>query len=536
MKRSALLSVVLTVLTLGCTEKEDAPVTLVVSSELLTFGPHGGEGTIDVTCNYEWTTDMTEGCDEWLQIVSREPVEGEAAEGKITRVTVKALENATDAIRSGYVYFNSRELERRAGFSQIAATFNVAPTLDFDSKAGEMRLSVSTNLTSWEVAIEPGEDDPWCSARADISGRRIVVTASSDNESENPRSATLKVTAMGRTLATVTVSQEAKEIYYEDRQVVRLQSSGKGRGVHLVFMGDGYTEGDMKAGKGKYETDMRAGMEHFFSVYPYSEYRDYFDVWMVAAVSQEAGMSEKGGTTVNTVFKTVWDGGRSTAISCNYTIVQNYTRAMQNHPEAGNPSQNNITVVMPINRNVYAGTCLMWTSGYSISMCPVGPYYGNILVHEAGGHGFAKLHDEYIFYNFSILADRPEAKEQLGYLKELKKLGHRANADLHGNIEETSWAGFAGNPKYSMVDTWEGALFAKDIWRPERFSCMDDNRLYFNAPSRWAQVKRTLELAGVPYSFEQFMEDDVVPAVAMTRGWEQTTHNTTPLGLPVMMD
>jgi hypothetical protein len=37
--------------------------------------------------------------------------------------------------------------------------------------------------------------------------------------------------------------------------------------------------------------------------------------------------------------------------------------------------------------------------------------------------------------------------------------------------------------------------------------------LYFNAPSRWAQVKRINELEGTPYTFERFLVDDVVPVV-----------------------
>lgn len=45
--------------------------------------------------------------------------------------------------------------------------------------------------------------------------------------------------------------------------------------------GDGYTLAEMARGTGKYETDMRRrAAEAFFSVYPYSAYRSYFDVYM----------------------------------------------------------------------------------------------------------------------------------------------------------------------------------------------------------------------------------------------------------------
>ena len=42
---------------------------------------------------------------------------------------------------------------------------------------------------------------------------------------------------------------------------------------------------------------------------------------------------------------------------------------------------------------------------------------------------------------------------------------------------------------------------------------MDNNVLYFNAPTRWAQVRRIYQLAGINYTFSQFLQDDVIPEV-----------------------
>ena len=62
---------------------------------------------------------------------------------------------------------------------------------------------------------------------------------------------------------------------------------------------------------------------------------------------------------------------------------------------------------------------------------------------------------------------------------------------------------------YNTVSTIEGgALFAEGVWRPEPISCMNDNRLYFNAPSRVAIVKRIVEIAGTSFSMQEFIDKD----------------------------
>jgi hypothetical protein len=81
----------------------------------------------------------------------------------------------------------------------------------------------------------------------------------------------------------------------------------------------------------------------------------------------------------------------------------------------------------------------------------------------------------------------------------------------------TSWKGFAGSSKYMMVSTFEGsATYGKGIWRPEYNSCMNNNVSYFNAPSRWAQIRRIKQLAGFNYTFSQFLQDEAVPAYPTT--------------------
>jgi hypothetical protein len=61
---------------------------------------------------------------------------------------------------------------------------------------------------------------------------------------------------------------------------------------------------------------------------------------------------------------------------------------------------------------------------------------------------------------------------------------------------------------------------------------MNENDLYFNAPSRWAQVRRIMYLAGFNYSFVQFLQDDVVPVYPTST--RSSVEKFVPLAPPVI--
>jgi hypothetical protein len=163
-------------------------------------------------------------------------------------------------------------------------------------------------------------------------------------------------------------------------------------------------------------------------------------------------------------------------------------------------------------------------------MCPVGPAFKEVVNHEAGGHGFAKLLDEYVYY-----PDRTIPFYDKVTINNVKKYGWAENVDFYDNITQTSWKGFANLPKYTMVGAFEGArMYGKGIWRPEYDSCMDDGlTLYYNAPSRWAIVRRIMRLAGIDYSFAQFLQDDKIPTYPV-RLLRHDGKEPIPLALPVI--
>ena len=139
-------------------------------------------------------------------------------------------------------------------------------------------------------------------------------------------------------------------------------------------MGDGFVADDYVAG-GAFDKAVETAVEAFFSVEPYPTYRDYFRISTVAVYSQERGatvlkdMSGCKAQTRNTAFSATLEGGNSTGTSCDYEKVFSYAQKV---PGVTDASLKNTTVLLLINLDVYAGTCMMEMTGRSVSMCPMG--------------------------------------------------------------------------------------------------------------------------------------------------------------------
>lgn len=386
--------------------------------------------------------------------------------------------------------------------------------LDIDMRTSVSTLTVESSF-DWSVEVT-GDDVSWCTVSR--SDNTLIVRATT-NTAAAPRTATLNFTA-GTLSEQVTVTQGAYDgdTYYIDGEVVKLKSANafgsNMKGVNIIVSGDGYTVDQMQRGSGKYYEDMMAAWQNMLSIPPYSDYAEYFNVYMIAAVSNEEGMScSSPAKNVDTKFGTIWEGGTSTGINCNHAFVEQWARKVT---ELSDVDLHDLTFIMPINEDRYAGTCVTYFAGFSISMCPVESMPGEfrkVICHEAGGHGFGQLIDEYIYYDSTL----PDGIGQT--LRNRKhQYGIYANIDFDKNVLNTTWAGYKTHSdqsvvdKYSMVDAFEGAyMYRYGIWRPESNSCMNDNVLYYNAPSRWAIVSRISRIAGLDIDFDKFAVNEVIP-------------------------
>lgn len=274
----------------------------------------------------------------------------------------------------------------------------------------------------------------------------------------------------------------------EYRQMIQ---SAKGVPSVLVFTGDGYTSEDLEYG-GSFDNDVDRAVEELFSIEPYKTYKEYFTVYKLAAESNERGTSITAkNIKKDTYYETVMEGGSSTGIDCNDEKV---FELVESCDFANEIPRSQIYVCMVINEDVYAGTCISWSTGECIAMVPVSvsastemTKFGNVVVHEFGGHGYGRLSDEYTYYDVATQDVKDNISKWQGY-------GFGLNLSLTSIFSQTPWAAFENLQDYSHVGVFEGGgLYRKGIWRSEYISCMEDNRKYYNSQSRFLIVKHILE-------------------------------------------
>ena len=316
----------------------------------------------------------------------------------------------------------------------------------------------------------------------------------------------------------VRMTVEQYDYQYGDKDIMTLQTATKGNGVDIVLMGDCFDAKDIS--EGKYLEAMRNAYEYFFDIEPYKTYKDYFNVYAVFGVSPDSGMG-----TVNTI--------RESRFGSQYTINEgispDFTTTFAAASLAtGDQSVSKTLIMMIENSTDYAGLTYMFADGSAVAVIPMStdpaPYdFRGLVHHEAGGHGFGKLADEYIYHNAFIQSCACVCCGHVESINAMKALGYYGNISLTGGMHDVPWSHLIYDPQYSStVDVYEGAYFhTRGVFRSEPTSCMHNNIPYYNAISREAMVKRIMDYAGEAYSFEDFKSKDVeAQPTTSTRSFE----------------
>lgn len=312
---------------------------------------------------------------------------------------------------------------------------------------------------------------------------------------------------------------------YAEDEWITLQKASRGNGVNIVFLGDGYNAFDIS--EGRLLADMQQSVEHFFSIEPYRSYREYFNIYTAVSVSAESGVG-----TVNTIvynrFGTTFKGGVNvSAKDRDFATIFRYVIDGEN--EVTEHNLNQTLVVMIPNTVDYGGICYMWDDGSAIAYCPKSDYgypfdWRGTIQHEAGGHGFAKLGDEYIYHNAFIDNCGCACCGHMFELSQAFDKGWYVNLSLTGKMSEVKWNHLIFHEKYShIVDVFEGGfMHSRGVYRSEQNSCMNNDIPYYNTISRQEMVRRIMEYSGEGYSFEKFVERDVIESAPGTRSGELT--------------
>ena len=302
--------------------------------------------------------------------------------------------------------------------------------------------------------------------------------------------------------------------YSKEGEVTVYQKAAKGNGIDIVFMGDAYSDRDVAGGK--YLADMKACAEAFFSVEPYTTFRELFNVYFVTTISATEGY-EHGGRSLGTVL------GLNTYISGN--DAKCYELARKAVGDGGRMDE--VLVVVCGNQDLsgevrMAGTCIMsepetWDGldyacgssvAYFLKVDESFEKTGRTIRHEAGGHGFAKLADEYHYSGTVSVTDR-------NYLREHALYMWYSNVDITSDPAKVKWAWVLSDERYKdEVGMYEGGYtYLYGVWRPSGNSIMNDNMGGFNAPSRytiWYRIHKLAYGSGWNGTYEDFAAYDAI--------------------------
>ncbi len=321
---------------------------------------------------------------------------------------------------------------------------------------------------------------------------------------------------------------EQYDYQYGDGDLITLQEKGVGNGVNIVVMGDCFDAKDIA--EGKYLKAMQDAYTYFFDIEPYLTYKDYFNVYTVFGMSADSGMG-----TVNTI--------REARFGSQYTLNEGVSPDFDTVFSGAcvapiNDDVATTLVILVENSAEYSGLCYMWGDGSAVAVVPMSndpaPYdFQGLIHHEAGGHGFGKLADEYIYHNAFIQSCSCPCCGHVEAINQMKAYGFYTNISLTGGMQDVPWAHMIYDPQFSnVVDVYEGAyMHTRGVYRSEATSCMNNNIAYYNAISRESMVKRIMKYAGEEYSYEAFkaLDHESLPSTSTLAApaWESISMGAT---------
>lgn len=417
------------------------------------------------------------------------------------------------------------DFKRIAAHHELVCRPSVACALSTEHK---QKLVINAE-GEWEVASKPD----WCEVSPASGNKKTEVTLTIKGMAKNADSRDGKVVFRLKDkdyTHECSVSQYGYE--YGEDEWITLQKATKGNngGINIVLLGDGFNAKDIASGK--YLKDIKQEVEYFFGIEPYKTYRDYFNVYTAIPLSTESGVG-----TVNTIrynrFNTTFTGG--VGLKADYDEVFNYALGA---PTVNKSNLNQTLIIMVPNSTDYGGICQMWEDGSAIAFCPQSTYgypldTRGVIQHEAGGHGFGKLGDEYIYHNAFIDACGCSCCGHVLEFNGAKSLGWYDNLELTGKMHSVGWSHLIFDDRYSdIVDIYEGGyMHNRGVFRSEPNSCMNNDIPYYSTISRESIVKRIKAYAGETYSFEDFVKNDkrdagIVESRAFGGNGDQRTSGT----------
>ncbi len=362
---------------------------------------------------------------------------------------------------------------------------------------------------AWTVTHQPTWAHPSVTSGSQKTALTVTVDALSSGAGTRTDSIVFSLTGTGHT-ATYRIDQYDSS--HDEDRCVTLQTATRGKGINLVFMGDGYDARDIA--EGTYLADMKQSVEYFFDIEPYKSYREYFTVHIPFAMSYDSGIG-----TLNTLRQPKFEtrmGAGGVRMTSNFDKALLY--AIDCTPVKEEETDGLTVVVIP-NTTLYDGVTSLYPGAYgegaAVAVCPKSaeayPYDARGLVqHEAGGHGFGKFADEYIYHAAWIQTCKCLCCGHVAELEADHAAGLGLNLSLQGSRKEVPWTHLISDSRANdLVDIYEGGYFhSRGVYRSEQNSSMNQNIPYYSTWCRQLIVQRIKRLAGETFDYEAFMAND----------------------------
>lgn len=475
--------------------KSADPTSLTVSKDVIYISADAGLETFEVDASANWSID---GVPDWCGSVV--PSYGRAGKYNV-RVRGRFYEDFKDRSANLSVVCGS-EIRNVHLVQYGCETF----TVDIDNQSipsigGTVKVSVFAE-SAYKVTIENGGE--WLKLKttpAPIKGD-LYFEASANVGEERTAVIVFSIPERGfrKEIEIIQLSHGTKN-RYTDGQVIEKLLSTRDKSINIIILGDGFIKEDLQHG-GAFDSMVNRTVSALFSCEPMASYKDYFNVYAVAAESAERGTGVVSAR--NTALQTYFMNEFGVTMNLNENAAYTYME------KTGITDKLSTILIVLVNTTKTGGVTITWNDGRCISLCTDAIDSGQLeglVRHEVIGHSIGKLDEEYMYMSGYV------TDEFIQSLREKHSRGFSLNIDTTIDRDEIAWKHFFNVDGYEKVGCYwfeGGCVFSGGgVCKSEDApSCMANNSAYFDAPSREQIVKHIKGLVGEEYDFEQFIAED----------------------------